>query len=121
MISVALTAASSAASAPQPETLARYCSSTGDLCFVVLNRSGAVSLEISTFARYFDRYDLCVRPPRGATVCKSFPIRASGRSYTSRVRWHRNYPGRGAGVYVVTWRLGANRLGPRLEFRLPLG
>lgn len=91
-----------------------------DLCFAVVNRSGAVSLEISTFARYFDRYALCVEPPRGANTCRSFPIRKVGAFYISRVRWHRNFPPRGQGVYIVSWKLKTNPLGPRLKFRLPL-
>lgn len=117
---LALAAASPAPAAVQPKPIARYCSETGDLCFGVLNRSGAVSLEITTFARYFDRYTLCVKPPRGAGACKSFPIRKSGRFYVSRVRWYRNFPPRGPGSYLVSWRLKASPLGPQLKFRLPL-
>lgn len=119
-VSVALTVAASTAEARQPETIASYCSKTGDLCFGVLNRAGAVSLEISTFARYSERYILCVSPPRDARTCKSFPIRRSGGSYGSRVRWHLNFPARGAGAYSVTWRLKSGPLGPKLTFRLPL-
>lgn len=119
-IAVALLVASSAASASQPKTIAGYCSESGDLCFGVLNRDGAVSLEISTFARYFERYILCVQPPRGASSCRSFPIRKSGRVYSSRVRWHRNFPARGPGAYRVTWKLRVSPLGPPLKFRLPL-
>jgi hypothetical protein len=104
----------------EPRRIASYCSETGDLCFGVLDRSGAVSLEIDTFARYFDRYFLCVRPPRGSTTCKSFSIRKVGRLYTSKVRWYGNFPARGAGTYVVTWKLRAHALGPALKFRLPL-
>lgn len=119
-VSVALFVASSAASASQPKRIAGYCSETGDLCFGVLNRDGAVSLEITTFARYFDRYILCVKPPRGPTSCRSFPIRKSGHFYESRVRWPGNFPARGPGAYLVTWKLGVNPLGPALKFRLPL-
>ena len=100
--------------------LASYCSSTGDLCFGVLNRTGAVFLEITTFARYFDRYDLCVTPPQGGRTCRNFPIRKRGQFYASRVRWHLNFPARGSGVYRVRWKRKANPLGPQLNFRLPL-
>ena len=79
-----------------------------------------MSLEISKFAQYFGRYFLCVKPPRGTTTCRNFPIRKSGPYYVSRVRWQLNFPGRGPGSYEVTWRLKANPLGPRLKFRLPL-
>ena len=117
---LALVAASWATAATRPQTIASYCSSSGDLCYDVLNRSGAVSLELRTFARYFDRYNLCVRPPQGASTCRSFPIRKSGAFYVSRVRWHLNFPARGPGSYTVSWRLKANALGPQLRFRLPL-
>ncbi len=119
-VAAALFAAGSVTAGPEPKSIASYCSSTGDLCYGVVNRSGAVSLEISTFAQYFGRYFLCVKPPRGASTCRSFPIRKSGPYYVSRVRWHLNFPGRGSGSYEVTWRLKAHPLGPRLKFRLPL-
>ena len=120
VVALGLASASSGGAASPPKTIASYCSSTGDLCFGVLNRSGAVSLEITTFARYFVRYDLCVKPPRGNTTCRNFPIRRSGAFYASHVRWHANFPARGPGSYVVTWKLKANPLGPQLTFRLPL-
>lgn len=95
-----------------------YCSASGDLCFGIRGRGVTVVLTITTVERYFARYRLCVRPPRGATTCKSFPIRRSGRTYGSTVRWRAHFPNRGPGRYRVTWRLGANRLGPTLAFRL---
>jgi len=118
-ISVALVAASPAAAA-QPKTIAQYCSTTGDICLDVVNRDGAVFLELTTVARYFERYVLCVKPPAGTSTCSSFPIRAGGSFYVSRVRWYRNFPARGQGAYLVTWKLQANPLGPALTFRLPL-
>jgi hypothetical protein len=37
------------------------------------------------------------------------------------VRFARNYPNVGRGLYRVTWKqLGGNPLGPTLRFRLPL-
>lgn len=119
-VAATLLAAGSVAAGPEPNSVASYCSSTGDLCYGVVNRSGAVSLEISTFAQHFGRYSLCVKPPRGATTCRNFPIRKSGSYYVSRVRWHLNFPARGSGSYLVTWRLKASPLGPPLKFRLPL-
>jgi hypothetical protein len=117
----ALVVATSASAATRPKTLSSYCSPSGDLCFGVLNRSGAVSLEITTFARYFARYRLCVRPPgAGALRCGSYPIRRSGPVWNGSVRFARNFPNVGPGVYRVTWRLGAQPLGPTLRFRLPL-
>lgn len=113
-------AATSAVASTEPKSIASYCSPTGDICYGVVNRSGAVSLEISTVAQYFSRYFLCVKPPRGTSTCRSFPIRRSGPYYVSRVRWHLNFPGHGRGTYDVTWRLKTSPLGPRLGFRLPL-
>ena len=115
----ALVAASPAAAA-QPKLIAKYCSPTGDVCLGVVNRDGAVFLELTTVGRYFERYVLCVKPPAGASTCSSFPIRAGGSFYFSRVRWYRNFPARGQGAYLVTWRLQANPLGPPLKFRIPL-
>lgn len=96
-----------------------YCSSSGDICFGIRGRAEAVVLTITTIERYFARYRLCVRPPRGSTTCKTFQIRRSGQTYGSAVRWRVHFPDRGPGRYRVTWRLGTNRLGPTLAFRLP--
>ena len=109
------------ASAAAPARIAAYCSPSGDLCFGIMNRSGAVHLEIDTVARYFSRYRLCVRAPSGLTTCRSFPLRPRGALWGSSVRWYRNFPNGGPGVYRVTWKLGSNPLGPTLRFRLPLG
>ena len=97
-----------------------YCSPSGDLCFGIFNRSGAVYLEIDTFARYFARYRLCVRGPSSSEICKSFPVRRRGRLWVSSVQWYRNFPSEGTGEYRVTWKRAASRLGPTLRFILPL-
>jgi hypothetical protein len=109
-----------APAAPAPRTIASHCSPSGDVCYAVIDRSGAVHLEISTFAQYFRRYRLCVKPPTGAETCRSFPMRLQEEHSISRVVWYRNFPRRGPGVYRVTWKLGSNPLGPALRFRLPL-
>jgi hypothetical protein len=112
---------STALAAQRPETIGSYCSPSGDLCFGVVNRSGAVYLEITTFARYFGRYRLCVRPPAaGVERCGSFPIRRQGPVWGGSVRYGRQFPVMGPGLYRVTWKLGAKPLGPTLRFRLPL-
>lgn len=95
-----------------------YCSASGDVCFGIRGRAEAVVLRITTVERYFPRYRLCVRPPRGSPTCKTFPIRRSGQAYGSAVRWRAHFPNRGPGRYRVTWRLGTTRLGPTLAFRL---
>jgi hypothetical protein len=106
--------------APAPRTIASHCSPSGDVCYGVIDRSGAVYLELSTFASYFLRYRLCVKPPARAETCRSFRMRPQEEHSISRVRWYRNFPPGGPGVYRVTWRLGSNPLGPALRFRLPL-
>jgi len=94
-----------------------YCSPSGDVCFGIFRKSGAISLDLTTAARYFERYTLCVRPPRGVVACRRFAMRRSGGVFASSVRWHTSFPARGAGTYRVTWRLGA-ALGPSLTFKL---
>ena len=107
-----------AAPEAKPYRIAGYCSPSGDLCYGIVRRDGAVFLEIDTFARYFSRYRLCVDGPRGGNVCRSFVIRRRGRLFGSRVRWHTSFRGEGAGTYRVRWRLGGEPLGPPLRFRL---
>jgi hypothetical protein len=110
--------------AQQPRTIASHCSPSGDVCFGVINRSGAVYLELTTAAHYFDRYRLCVRPPGGEAAgllrCGSFPVVRRGPVWASSVKYARQYPIPGPGTYSVTWRLGTKPLGPTLRFRLPL-
>jgi hypothetical protein len=110
-----------------PKTIASYCSTSGDVCYGIFNRGGKVSLEITTAARYFNRYTLCVRrlPPRSTPAytqrCGSFPVfRQGGSTWGSRVNYARQYPLIFAGTYRVTWRLAGSALGPALRFRLPV-
>jgi hypothetical protein len=103
------------------KTIASYCSPSGDVCYGVMNRSGAVYLELTTVAHYFDRYRLCVRAPGGGSLrCASFPVVRRGSEWGSFVKYARHFQVAGPGTYRVTWKLGANPLGPSLRFRLPL-
>jgi hypothetical protein len=111
-----LVTAAPAASAPD-RRIAGYCSPSGDVCYGIFDVTGVVKFQLTTAARYFSRYRICVRPPRGATTCRSFPVRAVGRNFGGTVVWQRNFPNRGAGSYRVRWRLGAQALGPALVFR----
>lgn len=111
----ALALPASGGAAPVP--VKTYCSASGDVCFGVFRKSGAIFLDLTTAARYFRRYTLCVRPPRGAATCRAFPIRRRGRLFASSVRWHTSFPARGPGTYRVTWRLQAP-LCPSLSFTL---
>ena len=102
------------------KTVTSYCSPSGDLCYGVMDRGGSIRLELTTFARYFGRYGLCVRRPDGMQRCGTFPVVRSGSFWGSSVRFRRQFPGGGPGTYRVTWRLGTQPLGPALRFRVPL-
>jgi len=108
----------SASSADQ-RRVASYCSPSGDVCYGIFDVRGVIRFQLTTAARYFSRYRICVRTPRGATTCKGFPVRKTGASFGGKVIWQRNFPSGGPGRYRVTWKLGANRLGPSLTFRAP--
>jgi hypothetical protein len=110
--------------APPRKTITSHCSSSGDVCFGVINKAGAVYFEITTAARYFNRYRLCVRPPGTAAAgrwrCGSYPVRHGGPNSVSSVKFAGRFPYVGPGVYRVKWSLGSQALGPTLRFRLPL-
>ncbi len=117
---VATVAAASASASPVPrKVIANHCSLSGDICYGVVSRSGAVYFDLTTAAHYFLRYRLCVRPPTGAARCRPYSMRL-GRLSSSRVRFAGQFPYSGPGTYRVTWRLGSRALGPTLRFRLPL-
>jgi hypothetical protein len=128
---LAVISAAAIAAAPSTSdetTLARYCSTSGDVCYGVFKRSGKVFLRITTAARYFRRYTLCVRLVSGGTSgaehlrrCGSFPVfRQGGSIWGSTVNYARQYPVTVSGRYRVTWRLATGPLGPALYFRLPV-
>ena len=55
---------------------------SGDVCFGVIDRDGALRLELTTAARYFGRYGLCVTRPDGRRRCGTFPVfRAGGGTW----------------------------------------
>jgi hypothetical protein len=125
---LAALATSDAPGAVNETRIASHCSPSGDVCYGVFNRAGKVYLRITTAARYFNRYRLCVRLlPVGAggaehaLRCGSFPVfRQGGGTWGSAVNYARQYPITRAGRYRVTWGQGGTRLGPPLYFRLPL-
>src|SRR5438270_4229277 len=98
LLSTALTANARTTASPQ-KTIASYCSSSGDVCYGIFNRSGNVYLRITTAAHYFRRYRLCVRllpPGSGSDLvlrCGSFPVfRQGGGTWGSSVNYARQYP-----------------------------
>ena len=78
--------------------------------------NGQTLLRIDTVERYFERYTLCVRPPRGTSRCRSFRISRIGKIYGSPVVLERAFGERSRGVYAATWKL-AKPLGPTFRFR----
>jgi hypothetical protein len=113
--------AASPASAADRKTLASYCSPSGDVCYGIVKRSRVVRFEITTAARYFARYTLCMRAPAslGKLRCGSFPMfRGRASTWYSSVRFRPTFPVGPRGVYRMSWRLGATPLGPTLRFRV---
>jgi hypothetical protein len=113
------------APAAKPKTITAYCSSSGDVCYGVFKIDGAAVLQITTAARYFSRYTLCVDPSSGGAAgkvrCGSFPLfRRGGSVWGSSVKYARQFPRVGPGIYRVTWKSAGRALGPTLSFRLPL-
>ena len=115
-VCLAAVACASATAAPSGR-IASYCSASGDVCYGVFDDRGVIRFQLTLAAKYFTRYRICVRPPRGATTCKSFPVKRVGSQFGGAVRWERNFPVRGPGRYRVTWKQGAQALGPGLTFR----
>jgi hypothetical protein len=118
LVGVCLVAvACASATAASSGRIASYCSASGDVCYGVFDDRGVIRFQLTLAAKYFTRYRICVRPPRGATTCKSFPVKRVGSQFGGAVRWERNFPVRGPGRYRVTWKQGAQALGPGLTFR----
>ena len=113
----ALLAIATPASAAPEARVASYCSPSGDVCYGIFDDRGVIRFQLTLAAKYFSRYRLCVRPPRGATTCRSFPVKRVGSQFGGAVRWERNFPSRGVGRYRVTWKQGTRALGPALIFR----
>jgi hypothetical protein len=126
LVAIATAVIAPASTAAAPTGIASYCSPSGDVCYGIFKRNGHVSLEITTAARYFGRYTLCVRrirPPGGGAEslqrCGSFPIFRQGHgTYGSRINYPKQYPITTSGTYRVVWK-APTALGPALRFRLP--
>jgi hypothetical protein len=116
VIAAGLAMASPVSAAPSGR-IASYCSASGDVCYGIFDDRGVIRFQLTLAVKYFSRYRICVRPPRGAITCRSFPVKRVGSQYGGAVRWERNFPTRGSGRYRVTWKQGAQALGPGLTFR----
>jgi hypothetical protein len=121
-------AAAGASTAAKPKTIKSYCSPSGDVCYGVFAANGGFHFQITTVARYFQRYRLCWRgPPGGASGywrCGSYPIFRHGAVWSSKVPGWKTAQ---QGSYRAEWSLGGppkrhrggQLLGPGLSFRVP--
>jgi hypothetical protein len=110
-----LAVAAPASSADQ-QRIKSYCSQSGDVCYGIYNDNGPIRFQLTTAAKYFARYRICVRPLGQSATCKSFPVRKTGSLFGGKVIWQKNFAVHGSNTYTVTWKLGSNRLGPSLKF-----
>jgi hypothetical protein len=121
MLALGLLVPAAAGAVVKPRTVTAYCSRSGDVCYSVVDVDGKAVLQITTAARYFKRYTLCVRAPGRAARCGTYPVfRLAGSVWTSNIRFAKQFRYVGEGTYRATWKAGGHRLGPTLSFRLPL-
>ena len=112
---VGLTACALATSA---NAASSYCSPTGDYCTSATRQGGAVFLQLRTFS-FQGKIRICVTDPKKRRVCRRFlPQMRAGGVFEVKIRWHRNFPNGGKGIYRVRFFLGQTALGPTLTFRL---
>jgi hypothetical protein len=120
---VALAAGLAAAplgSSANQSRIASHCSASGDVCYGIFKgKLGAIRFRLTTAAKYFPRYRICVRPFGQTATCRSFPVRKVGQNWGSNVSWQKNFPLGGPRRYAVTWKQRGHRLGPSLNFTLP--
>lgn len=95
--------------------VARYCSTTGDICLGIF-RSSTIVFQLMTMEKYFATYTICVRSPRGSRTCRAMPVNRQGQVWGSHKRWPRHFGDSRPGVYRVTWSQSGQRLGPALRF-----
>src|SRR3954452_11464170 len=115
-ILIPLAAAAAVAIVPATASAASsYCSSSGDVCYQA--KGSPIKLKITTAAKYFSRYRLCVTNPHGVRECHRFRVhKATNGSYSSAVSWPKHYEYGGKGTYHARWYAGGNRLGPAVTF-----
>ena len=118
-LAAGLALATSALSADQGQ-IKSHCSASGDVCYgISKGKLGVVRFQLTTAAKYFSRYRICVRPLGTAGKCKSVPVRKVAANWGGTVIWQKNFPMRGPRRYKVTWSQNGHRLGPSLSFTVP--
>jgi hypothetical protein len=113
-----LVATTSAAAFLLPATASarsKYCSASGDVCYQA--KGSPIKLRITTAAKYFSRYRLCVTNPHGARECHRFRMHAAAAdTYGSTVSWPKYFEYGGKGTYRARWYANGDPLGPSVRF-----
>jgi hypothetical protein len=92
-----------------------YCSKSGDVCYQA--KGSPIKLRITTAAKYFSRYRLCITDPHGVRECHRFSMKkAAGGSYSSSVSWPKHFEYGGKGTYRARWYAHGDSLGPAVTF-----
>jgi hypothetical protein len=92
-----------------------YCSKSGDVCYQA--KGSPIKLKITTAAKYFSRYRLCITNPHGKRECHRFSVhKAAGGTYSSTVSWPKHFTYGGKGTYRARWFASGNALGPAVTF-----
>jgi hypothetical protein len=110
-------AASAAAIVPAGASArSKYCSKTGDVCYGVVKNTSPTRLQITTAAKYFARYRLCISA-NGRRECHRFRMhKGAAGTYHSTVNLGKHYQYLGPGQYKAAWYAGGNKLGPSVTF-----
>src|SRR2546423_15184677 len=102
-LAVGLTAAPLGLSADQSR-IASHCSASGDVCYGIFQGTkGLITFKLTTAAKFFRRYRICVRPLGTTATCKRFPVRKTGASCGGTGRLQKNFPQRCPRRERVTW------------------
>ena len=92
-----------------------YCSKSGDVCYQA--KGSPIKLQITTAAKYFSRYRLCITNPHGVRECHRFRVHAAkAGTYSSTVSWPKHFAYGGKGTYKARCYAGGNQLGPAVSF-----
>lgn len=97
-----------------------YCSESGDVCASTNKVDGKRLLRISTAAKYFDTYRVCVTAPDDSRTCRNGEMRDGNGDgiWTGRINWSERFPNEGPGAYNVRWTSGDFQT-RRLGFHVP--
>lgn len=114
VLTVILCAGASPAAA---DSIASYCSPSGDYCQGIFNLENGRRARLSTFS-FQGRYRLCVRSRRYGKECRQFRLRRADHGiWQSSVRLASRFRMRWNGTYTVIWHYQGSLLGERLQFR----